>query len=431
MLAGRAEVNTLFTTLRSFADWRVSQCLLQHGRQKCIGKQTLNDVPTTIPSSAIEDPCYSHIEIDEPERSINYMADPSLPDVTYLCDDNLRGYQWYRFVSAAGGQMTTRNDLPEYACGTRYPLYMMGAHPTEINETTETSACNSRYNEPCFDKYDMEVKKCDGYYVYRLESVYCPSAYCAGTELVCRRHFVLLETLDTTDGNDEPYISRVDQFKHPIVGNEGFYSLGQNIRCSVTTYFFYAEVSSPEKSSGDFFAGITVHNRSVYIDENDDGPVSIEFSSSVPIECGNTVQPQNCKVEVSLRLDKTVKQENPKLDFKHCTVELGNDYEVNSMFSLEVVSQPTEPGDDSEEYIIEFSPNKHSSPSYFRDYQPEYVVVHRKGKKSGTCTSTGDPHYMTFDGRKYDWYGVGDYVMVREKPGKDGEKFNNLRFMFV
>ncbi|XP_070543062.1 oncoprotein-induced transcript 3 protein-like isoform X2 [Ptychodera flava] len=317
----------------------------------------------TISSSANEDHCYSHIEIDEPETSINYMADPSLPDVTFLCDDNFIGYQWYRFVSAAGGEMSTRDDLPEYACGTRYPLYMVGDHPTEINETISTSACNSRYNRPCFDEYDMEVKKCDGYFVYRLKSVYCPSAYCAGTERMCpegqtsltgfspgctdkypritsgpdieisivskdyggkygkqmtpifscifKSHganddksrfevrwyvddtFVLLETLDDTGREDDPYISTMDQFKHPsVVGNEGFYSLGQTIRCSVTSFFLNTGVLSPEENSDDFFAGIVVHNRSVLIRENDDHPISIQFSSSVPIKCDSSVQEQ-------------------------------------------------------------------------------------------------------------------------------------------
>ncbi|XP_070542860.1 von Willebrand factor D and EGF domain-containing protein-like [Ptychodera flava] len=448
----------------------------------------------TIPTSAIADPCYSHIEIDEPERSVNYMVDQSLPAVTYLCDDNLLGYQWYRFVSGAGGQMSTRDDLPQYACGTRYPLYMVGDHPTEINETILTSACNSRFNDPCFDEYDIEVKKCDGYFVYRLESVNCPSAYCAGTEVRCPEgqnsptgftpgcndeyprindgpdvnisieskdyggvfgeqmtpvlscsfksdsnndqsrfnvswyvdnNFVLLETLDTTDGNDEIYTSRMDQFTHPFANNEGLYSLGQNIRCSVTTYFLYAEVISPEKNSANFFAGITVHNRTVYIDENADDPVPIEFSSSVPIECDKTVQSENCIFEVGLQVDKTVRRK-VKTGIKHCNITLGIDYEIDSIFSLEVVSQPTEPNDDSDQYVLEFSANKNSAPSYFRDYRPEHVVVHRKGKKSSICSSTGDPHYTTFDGSRYDWYGTGDYVMVREKVGKSRSKFSNF-----
>ena len=29
------------------------------------------------------------------------------------------------------------------------------------------------------------------------------------------------------------------------------------------------------------------------------------------------------------------------------------------------------------------------------------------------CTSNGDPHLMTFDGRRYDNYRIGDWVMVK------------------
>ncbi len=36
-----------------------------------------------------------------------------------------------------------------------------------------------------------------------------------------------------------------------------------------------------------------------------------------------------------------------------------------------------------------------------------------------TCTSWGDPHFRTFDGLGYDFYGVGDYYLVRSTQGND------------
>ncbi|KAL9649995.1 hypothetical protein ABK040_003113 [Willaertia magna] len=34
------------------------------------------------------------------------------------------------------------------------------------------------------------------------------------------------------------------------------------------------------------------------------------------------------------------------------------------------------------------------------------------------CQATGDPHYITFTGKKYDFYGTGDYVLARSTDGK-------------
>ncbi|XP_070542848.1 von Willebrand factor D and EGF domain-containing protein-like [Ptychodera flava] len=448
----------------------------------------------TLPPSSNEDPCHSHVEIDEPERSINYNADPSLPDVTVLCDDNLPGYQWYRFVSAAGGQMTTRDDLPEYACGTRYPLYMMGDHPTEINETIVTTACSARDNNPCFSQYDMEVKMCDGFYVYRLQSVSCPSAYCAGSEvrcpegqnspngftpgctdaypkitsmpevdidvvlqnyggrygeqmtilLMCRfasdttsdkatfdvnwyvdNEYALTRTLGRSDGDNGTYTCTIDQFKHPAIGDEGLFSLGQSIRCSVTSKFDDGNIASDEKRSDDFFVGIRVHTPSVYVEENGQ-PVSIQFSSSVPIKCEPNVKDEDCKVEVGLDFDKNLNLGKGKLGLKKCTTDLTRDYKVNTIFSLDVLSQPTERSNDNAVYILEFSTNNNAFPSYFRNYRPEHVVVHRRGKRSSNCYGSGDPHYKTFDGSSHDWYGTGDYVMVRERVSTDGVSFSNF-----
>jgi len=46
--------------------------------------------------------------------------------------------------------------------------------------------------------------------------------------------------------------------------------------------------------------------------------------------------------------------------------------------------------------------------------KPKKVVKKpvKKTKKHGFCVSSGDPHFITFSGQKFDNYGVGDYLVV-------------------
>jgi hypothetical protein len=37
----------------------------------------------------------------------------------------------------------------------------------------------------------------------------------------------------------------------------------------------------------------------------------------------------------------------------------------------------------------------------------------RKPRNPATCTSLGDPHFKTFDGRKYSYYGAGLHYLVK------------------
>ena len=72
-----------------------------------------------------------------------------------------------------------------------FPLWLNGAHPTELGETVDAQICmndgngNECYNPymPCCYPYttiDIKIKKCDGFFIYELDNAaFCQAVYCA------------------------------------------------------------------------------------------------------------------------------------------------------------------------------------------------------------------------------------------------------------
>jgi len=54
-----------------------------------------------------------------------------------------------------------------------------------------------------------------------------------------------------------------------------------------------------------------------------------------------------------------------------------------------------------------------SNAVYYRDVNPEDIIVRTRSRPTGHCSSTGDPHLTTFDGYHYHFYGRGYVRMVQ------------------
>ncbi|CAH1274704.1 VWDE [Branchiostoma lanceolatum] len=138
-----------------------------------------------------QDPCNSYLTISDPLRSTGYEV---AQNAAQLCDNRMQR-SWYRFDSPAGNEMPT-SCVPQYHCGTTFPVWMNGQHPTIGDGVVQRELCaNAQVMDPfgrqcCQWAGLTAVKKCDDgveqFYVYFLDRLPgCYMAYCAGDRTQC------------------------------------------------------------------------------------------------------------------------------------------------------------------------------------------------------------------------------------------------------
>ena len=123
----------------------------------------------------VADPCYHYKNLSEASRKINY----STPLGSASCDKQLP-FGWYRFVGAAGTKMSTTR-VPAYRCGTHWPGWLKGAHPTVEDGKVIRMVCFSDRSTGCRYTSTILVKNCGSYFIYNLllPSGSCPFRYCS------------------------------------------------------------------------------------------------------------------------------------------------------------------------------------------------------------------------------------------------------------
>ena len=93
------------------------------------------------------------------------------------CDRNLTG--WYRFSAGAGTSIATKCNSKGQRCGTDFPGWMSGTHPTVDEGVVSRKVCFSGYHYCCYHNVMINVRNCSSFFVYRLKPLsYCNSRYC-------------------------------------------------------------------------------------------------------------------------------------------------------------------------------------------------------------------------------------------------------------
>ena len=86
--------------------------------------------------------------------------------------------KWYRFTGAAGSQMPT-SCVPKHYCGTHAPGWLSGSHPTNVGQVVNGKVCFHWGGRCCNWHANIQIKKCNGFYVYELaRTPVCWLRYC-------------------------------------------------------------------------------------------------------------------------------------------------------------------------------------------------------------------------------------------------------------
>ena len=75
---------------------------------------------------------------------------------------------------------TTRVSV--FKCGTKFPGWLDGAHPTVKDGEVYGNVCFSDHSKGCYHTIQISVKNCSSYHIYKLYQMSkCPLRYC-GTD---------------------------------------------------------------------------------------------------------------------------------------------------------------------------------------------------------------------------------------------------------
>ena len=127
------------------------------------------------------DGCNNYTVLSEADRAQGHIVINS----HYRCDRDDLVPGWYRFQGAAGDRMADKY-VPENHCGTQYPGWLNGTHPTVSEGVVTRTVCYPEYfndgywlSDYCAVGNNIRVRNCGAFFVYELQKPpHCDFRYC-------------------------------------------------------------------------------------------------------------------------------------------------------------------------------------------------------------------------------------------------------------
>ncbi|KAM6151977.1 von Willebrand factor D and EGF domain-containing protein [Erethizon dorsatum] len=194
--------------------------------------------------------------------------------------------------------------------------------------------------------------------------------------------------------------------------------LGDRIFCSASIFFLEKpHVQSLASESREFFAGIKLQPELNTISE-DGKEYQLRIESTVPIVCSEFREfDQECKVSLKLNtVDQGQEHLGLNLALSSCHVTLPQTSSCdNGICSYAFVNYTAVPdffpdGDRVTDIIVQPIINEDF---LWNSYVPDSIQIRVKDIPTAYCYSFTDPHIITFDGRIYDNFRTGTFVLYK------------------
>ncbi|XP_066275460.1 von Willebrand factor D and EGF domain-containing protein-like [Branchiostoma lanceolatum] len=329
----------------------------------------------------------------------------------------------------------------------------------------------------CWDiKVKSCVRDGESYYVYLLPPTPgCPEAYCAGTEVPCpagqssenygftpgcSENFPNITTNpQLTNSSLQSEVVLLCDFDRPpwdnltievnwVAGNEIFHhvsltkgerqavlrqnelrlGMGKTITCRVRGRFKSGGAPGETEVSNEFFAGIKILTEIVEVEENGDEKY-IQLQPTLPLLClyPESIIPCEISVQVEFKdVDYAADRQcqgNSVPDAQssqNCVRDFTKDdwngileFPVKATRDLQIDGRS-----DGLRYLkVGFRPMSFLNSPLWDGYQVDDVDVltHDQDREGTVCSSTGDPHYRSFDGKRFHVYQPGTFVLYRHQ----------------
>ncbi|XP_064907251.1 von Willebrand factor D and EGF domain-containing protein isoform X1 [Columba livia] len=193
--------------------------------------------------------------------------------------------------------------------------------------------------------------------------------------------------------------------------------LGDRIYCSISTFFVEKpDIQSSSVESKEFFAGIKIHPETYDISE-DGKEHKLAIESSIPIPCPEFSQLESdCKISLTLiTVDEGKEQLGLNLALSSCHVDLlqkpcNDGICSQAVIYFTAVTDFMQDGD----RITRIAVEPISSENFlWNGYVPESTQITVKDLPTAYCYSFTDPHIITFDGRLYDNFKTGTFILYK------------------
>uniref|UniRef100_A0A8D2ARD3 von Willebrand factor D and EGF domains n=1 Tax=Sciurus vulgaris TaxID=55149 RepID=A0A8D2ARD3_SCIVU len=194
--------------------------------------------------------------------------------------------------------------------------------------------------------------------------------------------------------------------------------LGDRIFCSASIFFLEKpHVQSLAIESQEFFAGIKLQPESSTISE-DGKEYQLRIESTIPIVCSEfTELDQECKISLKLKtVDQGEEHRGLNLALSSCHVDLhqatscANGTCSQASVYYTAVRDFSQDGDRVTNIVVQPIVNEDF---LWNSYIPDSIQIRVQDVPTAYCYSFTDPHIITFDGRVYDNFKTGTFMLYK------------------